>query len=345
MPVNTNGQQITGEPIQVNAQTALVQSNGVQIEVDCFDLEQIMESGQCFRIYRVSTEEIARSMTLKARNINAFGGLGIFYRATAADHTVLICQESLNTLSNQKKASNHCMENSQDDFPNPQNKLRRLTFFCSLDEYEQFWCHYFDFETNYHQYEAAIDTADTYLQSAFAFGSGIRILNQDPWEMLITFIISQRKNIPAIRQAVEALSKKCGTCIDKENEIYAFPTPTQLSMLTLSDLQALSLGYRAKYIYETTKQVADGTLALMQWNTLSDADLNKILRSCYGVGEKVANCVALFGYHRIGAFPVDVWIDRIQKTYYNGHFPVEKYEGFAGVLQQYLFYYERKKDA
>ena len=82
---------------------------------------------------------------------------------------------------------------------------------------------------------------------------------------------------------------------------------------------------------------------LKNWEDLNDSDLHKALLSCYGVGEKVANCVALFGYHRIGAFPVDVWIDRIQKEHYNGHFPVEKYEGFAGVLQQYLFYYERKR--
>ena len=329
MPVNTNRQQ-----------TALVQSNGVQIEADCFDLEQIMESGQCFRIYRISTEDVAHDIALKAGTIGALGGLGTYYRATAADHTVLIYQENLNTSSNQKSNSNNCQENSQD---NSQNRQHLLTFFCSPDEYEQFWRHYFDLETDYHQYEAAIDSSDAYLQSAFAFGSGIRILNQDPWEMLITFIISQRKNIPAIRQAVEALSKKCGTCIDKENEIYAFPTPAQLSTLTLSDLLSLSLGYRAKYIYETTRQVANGSLALTQWTSLTDNDLHKILLSCYGVGEKVANCVALFGYHRIGAFPVDVWIDRIQKTYYNGHFPVEKYEGFAGIMQQYMFYYERKK--
>ena len=320
MPVNSNGQQ-----------TALVQSNGVQIEVDCFDLEQIMESGQCFRIYRVSAEEMlhgaAYDRTSKADDISVSGSAGTCYRATAADHTVLICQES-------------CKDTVQETIQNQ----HRLTFFCPLEEYEHFWRHYFDLETNYRQYESAIDPNDRYLKSAFDFGSGIRILNQDPWEMLITFIISQRKNIPAIRQAVEALSKKCGTCIDKENEIYAFPTPAQLSALTVSDLQSLSLGYRAKYIYETTKQVADGSLDLAWWDTLSDHDLHNMLLSCYGVGEKVANCVALFGYHRISAFPVDVWIDRIQKTYYNGHFPVEKYEGFAGIMQQYLFYYERKKD-
>lgn len=356
MPVKKIRQQTADKSIQVNAQnaqttvqTALVQSNGVQIEADCFDLEQIMESGQCFRIYRVSENEADHGIDLIASNINASDNSGTrtLYRATAADHTVLIRQENAqkNAQENaQKNAQENTQGNAQENTQRNPHNLHHLTFFCSPEEYEHFWRHYFDLETDYRQYESAIDPADTYLQSAFAFGSGIHILNQDPWEMLITFIISQRKNIPAIRQTVEALSKKCGTCIDRQNEIYAFPTPAQLSALTLSDLQSLSLGYRAKYIYETTKQVADGSLDLAQWNTLIDDDLHKMLLSCYGVGEKVANCVALFGYHRIGAFPVDVWIDRIQKTYYNGHFPVEKYEGFAGIMQQYLFYYERKKD-
>lgn len=96
----------------------------------------------------------------------------------------------------------------------------------------------------------------------------------------------------------------------------------------MSDLQDLSLGYRAKYVYEAAQKVASGELDIKKWAMLGDDDLHKALLSCYGVGEKVANCVALFGYHRIGAFPVDVWIDRIQKNYYNGSFPVEKYEGF-----------------
>lgn len=344
MPVSNIGQQTAGRSVwvntQTNVQTALVQSNGVQIEADCFDLEQIMESGQCFRIYRVSEKE-DQSTDFKAGSSNVPDNFGTVYRATAADHTVLIRQESLSILPYQKNKQRNFCNGIQEKF---QNNLYRLTFFCSPDEYKHFWRHYFDLETDYRQYESKIDPKDSYLQSAFAFGSGIRILHQDPWEMLITFIVSQRKNIPAIRQAVEALSKKCGTCIDRENEIYAFPTPAQLSTLTLSDLQSLSLGYRAKYIYETTKQVMNGSLAISQWDMLSNDDLHKVLLSCYGVGEKVANCVALFGYHRIGAFPVDVWIDRIQKTYYNGHFPVEMYEGFAGIMQQYMFYYERRKD-
>lgn len=285
-------------PVNETWPRALTDSKCVQIEADCFDLEQIMESGQCFRIYRIKKEASGSEL----------------YRATAADQTVLIREEGGN-----------------------------VTFYCSESEYHTFWCHYFDLNADYRKYEQAIDPSDEYLKSAFLYGSGIRILNQDPWEMLITFIISQRKNIPAIRQAVEALSRECGKCINKENEIYAFPMPEELASLSLSRLQELSLGYRAKYIYDTAKKVASGEINLRNWENLNDSDLHKALLSCYGVGEKVANCVALFGYHRIGAFPVDVWIDRIQKEHYNGHFPVEKYEGFAGVMQQYLFYYERKR--
>ena len=276
--------------------TALAESTGVLVEADCFDLEQIMESGQCFRIHR--EQEL--------------------YRATASDKTVLIREICL------------------------PDRHKQYEFFCTREEYDTFWHHYFDLDTDYRSYQKAIDPNDSYLSSAFACGSGIRILNQKPWEMLITFIISQRKNIPAIRQAVEGISRSCGSCIDEQNQIYAFPTPDQLAALSLEQLQALSLGYRAKYIYEAAKKTASGELCPDEWNRLGDEELHKALLSCYGVGEKVANCVALFGYHRIGAFPVDVWIDRIQKKYYNGHFPAENYLGFAGVMQQYMFYYERK---
>ena len=281
-----------------DASSALYKQDSVIVEVDCFDMEQIMDSGQCFRIYR---EKDA-------------------YRATASDKTILIR-----------------------DISSQNEKQKRYEFMCSQKEYDEFWCHYFDLDTDYRAYENAIDNNDTYLKSAFEFGSGIRILNQDPWEMLITFIISQRKNIPAIRQAVEVLSLKCGTCIDTDKEIYAFPTPQQLAELSLEDLQSMSLGYRAKYVYEAAQKTAAGKLKPYEWGSFSDDELHKELLSCYGVGEKVANCTALFGCHRIGAFPVDVWIERIQKTYYNGHFPAEKYSGFAGVMQQYMFYYERKR--
>lgn len=265
---------------------------GITVEADCFDLEQIMDSGQCFRISVPEPDT---------------------YQVTASDRTVRICRTG----------------------------DRQYLFHCTRQEYDTFWHHYFDLETDYRAYEHAIDEEDRYLKAAFAYGSGIRILNQDPWEMLITFIISQRKNIPAIRQAVEALCRRCGTCIDQKLGIYAFPSPGQLAALSLEELQGLSLGYRAKYIYRAAQQADSKELEPEAWRALGDEELQKALLSCYGVGIKVANCVALFGYHRIGAFPVDVWIDRIQKKQYDGHFPLERYEGFAGVMQQYMFYYER----
>ena len=174
-----------------------IESKCVHVEADCFDLEQIMESGQCFRIYKLSLQE--QEKLCKSKGLENCESMA-WYRVMAADKKVFVCQNGVH-----------------------------LIFFCSKEEYKQFWCHYFDLDFDYRSYEKAIDADDNYLKSAFAYGRGIRILNQDPWEMLITFIISQRKNIPAIRQAVESLSTTCGTCIDKENEFFAFPTPTQLA--------------------------------------------------------------------------------------------------------------------
>lgn len=263
----------------------------ITVHTECFNLQQIMDSGQCFRISCTEPD---------------------CYQVLAGSRVVQV--------------------HKQGD---------GWSFFCSREEFESFWKHYFDLETDYNSYGRAIDEKDRYLKAAFAYGCGIRILNQDPWEMLITFILSQRKNIPAIRQAVEALCRFCGSPLDNGGELYAFPSPVQLAALSLEQLKGLSLGYRAKYVCETARRVANGELALEQWAQLSDDELRKNLLSCYGVGIKVANCVALFGYHRTSAFPVDVWIDRIQQRFYGGRFPAEQYPGFAGVLQQYMFYYER----
>ena len=166
-----------------------IESKCVHVEADCFDLEQIMESGQCFRIYKLSLQE--QEKLCKSKGLENCESMA-WYRVMSADKKVFVCQNGVH-----------------------------LIFFCSKEEYKQFWCHYFDLDFDYRSYEKAIDADDNYLKSAFAYGRGIRILNQDPWEMLITFIISQRKNIPAIRQAVESLSTTCGTCIDKENEFFA----------------------------------------------------------------------------------------------------------------------------
>ena len=207
---------------------------------------------------------------------------------------------------------------------------------------DKFWEHYFDMETDYGKFIKAIPKSDKYLTNAAMASSGIRILNQDPWEMLISFIISQRKSIPAIKTSIEKLCTKFGTILPKTGGyFYAFPTPEQLSKASLDDLQECSLGYRAPYVYEAAQKVARGDYDLAGWRHLPDEELRAALMSIKGVGIKVANCVMLFGYHRIGAFPVDVWIQRIMDTYYEGRFPVEKYPGYAGVMQQYMFFYER----
>ncbi len=208
---------------------------------------------------------------------------------------------------------------------------------------EGFWSDYFDLETDYSFYRVAIPEQDEFLTKASQAGKGIRILRQDPWEMLITFILSQRKNIPAIRSGVEALCELCGSEIKGEG-IKAFPTPEQLCSASEEELRRCSLGYRTPYIMKSARMAAEGVVDLEACRELPDDELFEQLLRFPGVGPKVANCVSLFGYHRIAAFPVDVWIERIIKQEYGGDFPFHLYEGFGGVIQQYMFYYGRYPD-
>ena len=210
---------------------------------------------------------------------------------------------------------------------------------CNEEEYEGVWSDYFDLDEDYAGFIASIDKEDGFLTRAAEYGSGIRILKQEPFETLISFIISQRKNIPAIQSSVDKLCKACGDRIG--DEIYAFPEPSGIVSLSSAELEGCSLGYRAPYVREAARWVASGEISLEALRNLPDDKLFDELMSFYGVGKKIANCVMLFAYHRIGAFPVDVWIQRIEDEYYGGRFPIEKYQGFAGVLQQYMFFYGR----
>jgi len=207
------------------------------------------------------------------------------------------------------------------------------------NEDNMFWAYYFDLNTDYAHYRNSVDANDAFLSASVEFGTGIRILHQSPWEMLITYIISQRRSIPSIKTCVERLCTKYGHEITKG--VYSFPTPEELSRASLEDLSECGLGYRAEYVYLATQGVLTGEINLLSYDNLSDDELVKALKAIKGVGDKVANCVALFGYYRIAAFPIDVWIDRVQKQYYMGRFPVELYEGYAGVMQQYMFYFIR----
>lgn len=224
---------------------------------------------------------------------------------------------------------------------------------CSESEFEEFWTDYFDLRLDYSDFEKNIPADDLFLTNAAEYSYGIRILNQDKWEMLISFIISQRKSIPAIKSSIEKLAKTYGKKIDmqvpdfiknidKNSEFFAFPTPKALADASIDDLNACSLGYRSPYIEASAKAVYRGDIDLEALSKLDDNELLAALMSLKGVGIKVANCVALFGYHRIAAFPIDVWIKRMIDEHYEGEFPLKLYDGYAGVIQQYIFYYGRE---
>ena len=213
-----------------------------------------------------------------------------------------------------------------------------VQFSCSEAEFSDFWGDYLDIDTDYAAIEKTVDPGDEFLTKAAEYSRGIRILRQDPWEMLITFIISQRKNIPAITSCVEKLCTEFGSSIGEG--LYAFPTPQQLAAAG-DAISSCSLGYRDKYVANAAMLTASGEADIYAWKTLPDDELTEHLLSLYGVGIKVANCVKLFGYHRINAFPVDVWIKRVIDEKYGGSFPVERYDGFAGIIQQYMFFYGR----
>lgn len=211
---------------------------------------------------------------------------------------------------------------------------------CSREEWIDVWHDYFDLSTQYSSVRALISDDDLFLKKASSIGKGIRILKQDEWEMLITFIISQRKSIPAIKKSVELLARRFGSLISTEyGGCYSFPTVTQLQIATEEDLIQCKLGYRAKYVLDAIEQVSSGKVELNALHNLSDQEVILALSKIKGVGLKVANCVSLFAYHRLSQAPIDVWIKRIIDQEYSGHNPFPDYPDFAGVMQQYMFYY------
>lgn len=215
-------------------------------------------------------------------------------------------------------------------------------FSCTKEEFRNIWTPYFDLKQAYSRYRAVVPAEDRYLRRAMRYGRGIRILRQEPFETLISFIISQRRSVPAIRTAVAKLSECFGTPVTgpESAALYAFPTPEQLAQASLEQLSACGLGYRTGFVSACARRVAEGSLDLDALAALSTPELIAALMELQGVGVKVASCVALFGYHRLDASPVDVWMDRVIQQVYGGTFPA-CYRACAGVLQQYLFYYAR----
>ncbi len=213
---------------------------------------------------------------------------------------------------------------------------------CSERDWQDFWSPYFDLGRNYRKIRQKEQGKNAFADQSMKYGRGIRVLNQQPWETLLTFLISQRKNIPAIKGAVEALSAAYGHPVVTEYEtLCSFPTSEELAGASEADLRSCGLGYRAPYILDAEQRVLKGDLNLKNLASLNDEDLLKQLQAVRGVGIKVSNCVALFAYGRGKCVPVDVWINRAIEEDCKGCSPFSLYGEDAGIIQQYIFFYER----
>lgn len=215
---------------------------------------------------------------------------------------------------------------------------------------------YFDLERDYEEIKDTLSKIDQHLEKSIAYGSGIRILNQDLWETIISFIISANNNIPRIKGIIERLSKKYGRKIEWNHQTYySFPTVEELSRATVEDLRNLGLGFRDIRVYETTRKVLNGEVDLEKLHGENTKIAREKLLTLSGVGPKVADCILLFStLKRFDVFPIDVWVRRVMNELYiqkpdeskvNKNeiekLAKEKYGNLEGIAQQYLFYWKR----
>lgn len=223
----------------------------------------------------------------------------------------------------------------------------------NLDDFNNIWYDYFDLGTNYTEIKNKLKNMDEYLDKATDFGWGIRILKQDQWEMLISFIISSNNRIPMIQKAIDNLSREFGKYIGEYNgkEYYAFPTPEELSSVSQEQIRACQTGFRDKYIKSTADEVANNNDDVYRYSELNTEECRKELLKFNGVGPKVCDCIALFGMQKYDTFPVDVWVKRVMQEFYVEEdmslpkiraYAIDKFGDLAGFAQQYLFYYARE---
>lgn len=266
-----------------------------------FDLSQIWQSGQCFRMRQIEEPGNGRDSQ---------------FEVIADDRCLRVGQ-----------TGDIC------------------TFYCTEEEFETFWKIYFDLENDYSSYIEVINPRDTYLNSAAAYGSGIRILRQDLWEMIVSFLISQQNNIVRIRRCIQNICEKYGEekTLPDGYTYFAFPTPEALASLEEDDLKPCNLGYRSKYVVRAAQSVVSGEINLEVISEMNYKKAREELLRFFGVGEKVADCICLFALHHLQAFPIDTHINQALEKHYKRGFPNRRYKGFQGVMQQYIFYYELMK--
>ena len=228
-------------------------------------------------------------------------------------------------------------------------RVKGREIFCE-DEDNEYFKEYFSLGTDYNEICDNLIKTDEKLIPCIEFGGGIRILKQDVWETIVSFIISANNNIPRIKKIVEGLCRLFGEEIEYDGEVfYSFPTAERLSKVSLSELAPLKAGYRDKYILDAAEKVASGEVCINELFDMSDEEAKKTLMKIKGVGGKVADCIMLFSLGRFSVFPVDVWIKRIITDVYEvedkeiATFVNKKYGNLSGYAQQYLYYYYRSK--
>lgn len=232
-----------------------------------------------------------------------------------------------------------------------QNGSTLTLYDTKKSDWDNIWSNYFDFERDYGDIKRKLATDDI-MKQAISFGSGIRILNQEPFECLISFIISASNNIPRIKKIIDLLCTNFGEKITYlGKDYYAFPTADKLASLDLSDLSVIKAGFRDKYILSAAKCVASGQTDLDCLKSASSEYAKGELLKLSGVGNKVAECVLLFSLEKYSSFPVDVWIKRIMEYCFFdteqtkdviSDFAEKKFGELGGFAQQYLFYWARE---
>ena len=221
-------------------------------------------------------------------------------------------------------------------------KLEKLTdgtvvlYNTTAEDFENIWKDYFDFSRDYGEI-IKILSENSVLKQACEYSHGIRILNQEPFETLCSFIISQNNNIKRIKGIISRLCENFG---DKKDGYYTFPTAEKLASLTLEDLAVLRSGFRAKYLLDAAQKVANGEVDLKLLKEMNLEDARNQLMKIKGVGPKVADCCLLFSHRHTDAFPKDVWIKRAMEVLFGGELP-ECAKEYAGIAQQYIFFYAR----
>ncbi len=271
---------------------------------DDLDLKKIADSGQAFRIAEISDGE---------------------YRFVTEDQ-VLYIKPVKTDCSGAGSYEISCFDKNGE--------------VSAKEAFERVWKNYFDLGTSYKKIRSLVPEKDSFLSKSCENGIGLRILRQDPFEMLITFIISQRKAIPAIKESVRLICEKYGKAIDTGREaVYLFPSAKEMSEATEEELKSCKLGYRVPYILDAVKRVASGETDLDSLYGASYEETFEKLKEIKGVGDKVSNCICLFAYALTEAAPVDTWISKVIEKEYDGVNPFPSYGKYAGIMQQYIFYY------